>query len=191
MEKNRVEAFSDGVFAIIITVMVLELRAPQGTTWQSLAPVTNALLSYVLSFVYVGIYWNNHHHMMHLVSRVNGKIMWSNMHLLFWLSLVPFVTNWLGQSGFATVPVATYGVVLLMSGFAYFIMQSLIISDQGPDSKLKAAIGADLKGKMSVLLYLVAVVSCLWSAWVALGIYAFVAAMWFVPDRRIESHTHR
>jgi uncharacterized membrane protein len=186
MEKNRLEAFSDGVFAIIITIMVLELKAPRGTNLQALLSVKNALGSYALSFIFVAIYWNNHHHMMHTVSRVNGAMLWANMHLLFWLSLTPFVTEWIGLTRFAQVPVAAYGGVLLLAGVAYYILSRAIIRHQGVNSKLKEAVGADIKGKLSIVLYAIAIVSCLWSAWIAMGIYAFVAAVWFIPDRRIE-----
>ncbi len=188
MQKNRLEAFSDGVLAIIITIMVLELKIPHGDTWQDLQPLAGVFTSYVLSFVYIGIYWNNHHHMLHLVHKVNGRILWANMHLLFWLSLVPFVTGWLGENGFTKVPAAAYGFVLLMAGVAYFIVVQTIIGHQGSESPLRQAIGADLKGKLSVLIYAVAIAMSFVSEWIAMALYALVAAMWLIPDRRIERH---
>jgi uncharacterized membrane protein len=186
MGKNRLEAFSDGVIAIIITIMVLELKVPPGETINSLAPLIPVFLSYVLSFVYVGIYWNNHHHMLHTCKKVTGPILWANLHLLFWLSLFPFVTGWMGENHFASAPSAIYGVVLLMAAVAYFTLQQLIILSQGPDSILKKAIGGDWKGKGSPLLYLIAIPTAFWSHWVSQGLYVFVALIWLVPDRRIE-----
>jgi uncharacterized membrane protein len=186
MGKNRLEAFSDGVIAVIITIMVLELKVPHGESFQALSPVLPTLLVYVLSFVYVGIYWNNHHHMLHAVNRVNGAILWANLHLLFWLSLVPFTTGWMGENHFASAPSALYGFVLLMAGTAYWILQQLIIQSQGPGSILKEAIGGDWKGKLSPPLYMVAILCAFWSPWVSQGIYTLAALMWLAPDRRIE-----
>jgi TMEM175 potassium channel family protein len=186
MGKNRLEAFSDGVLAIIITIMVLELKVPHGENWAALRPLFPVLLSYVLSFVYLGIYWNNHHHMLHATQRVTGGILWANLHLLFWLSLFPFVTGWMGENHFAPAPVALYGVVLLMAAIAYFILQSAIIKSQGADSLLSRAVGRDMKGKVSPLLYFAAIIAACYAPWLAGGIYIFVALMWLVPDRRIE-----
>jgi len=186
MDKGRMEAFSDGVLAIIITIMVLELRAPHGTDVAALRPLLPVLLSYILSFVYLGIYWNNHHHMLHVTSRVGGSILWANLHLLFWLSLVPFVTGWMGENHFAPTPTALYGVVLLMAGIAYFILERTILAREGPDSVLRAAVGRDLKGKISPLLYLIAIPSAFVHQAIAGAIYVGVALMWLVPDRRIE-----
>ncbi len=186
MGKNRLEAFSDGVIAIIITIMVLDLRAPSGGSWAALAPLLPALLSYVLSFVYLGIYWNNHHHMLHAASGVTGAILWGNLHLLFWLSLFPATTAWMDGTRFAPIPVALYGIVLLMAAIAYWILQQLIVRSQGRDSILRRAIGRDWKGKISPFLYLLAVGLCGHWPRVALGIYASVALIWLVPDRRIE-----
>jgi uncharacterized membrane protein len=187
MGKGRLEAFSDGVIAIIITIMVLELKVPSAGTWAALAPLVPLLLSYVLSFVYLGIYWNNHHHMMHASSRVTGAILWANLHLLFWLSLFPAATAWMDVTDFAPIPVGLYGAVLLMAALAYWILQQLIIRSQGEDSLLARAVGADFKGKLSPLLYLLAIgLAAVGRAHAALGIYAAVACMWLVPDRRIE-----
>ncbi|HRW09522.1 MAG TPA: TMEM175 family protein [Caldilineaceae bacterium] len=186
MSKNRLEAFSDGVLAIVITIMVLEMKVPEGASWAALMAVWPVFLSYVLSFIYLGIYWNNHHHMLHTVKRVTGAILWANLHLLFWLSLVPFVTGWLGENHFAALPAALYGVVLLMAAIAYYILQQLIIAAQGTDSLLKAAIGTDWKGKSSPLIYLVAIPLALWLPWLALALYLLVALIWLVPDQRIE-----
>jgi len=187
MGKTRLEAFSDGVLAIIITIMVLELKVPHGADLAALQPVLPVLLSYVLSFVYIGIYWNNHHHMLHTVQRVNGGILWANLHLLFWLSLVPFVTGWMGENHFAALPVALYGGVLFMAGIAYLILQQAIIAAHGcEDALLNKAIGNDGKGKVSQLLYLIAIPTAFWSQWVAGAIYVLVAIMWLIPDRRIE-----
>jgi uncharacterized membrane protein len=192
MTKGRVEAFSDGVVAILITIMVLELRVPHGTDWQALRPLVPVLSSYLLSFVYLGIYWNNHHHVFHTVEQVNGKILWANLHLLFWLSLVPFTTGWMGENHFAAVPTAAYGVVLLAAGVAYLILEKTIIASQGPHSKLAAAVGfIDQKGRLSAVLYAVAIVCTFWNARVANAIYALVAAMWLVPDARIEKSMRR
>jgi uncharacterized membrane protein len=187
MSKGRLEAFSDGVIAILITIMVLELRVPHGTDWQALRPLVPVFLTYILSFVFLGIYWNNHHHMLHAADRINGKILWANLHLLFWLSLVPFVTGWMGENQFASLPTAVYGGVLLLAGVAYTILQKAIIGAHGPGSKLAAAVGRDLKGKLSTGLYAVAIPLAFVHEWIADGIYVFVAFMWLVPDRRIES----
>ena len=186
MGKTRLEAFSDGVIAIIITIMVLELRVPHGEDMRALAPLIPVFFSYVLSFVYLGIYWNNHHHMLHAVHRVTGPMLWANLHLLFWLSLVPFVTGWMGENHFAAVPSAIYGLVMLMAAIAYYILQQLIIASQGPDSILRRAVGGDWKGKLSPVLYTLAIPLAFWSRWLALGIYVLVALIWLVPDRRIE-----
>jgi uncharacterized membrane protein len=185
--KGRLEAFSDGVIAIIITIMVLELKVPHGETVNALSPLVPIFLSYVLSFVYVGIYWNNHHHMLHASSRVTGPVLWANLHLLFWLSLFPFVTGWMGENHFAPVPTALYGVVLLMAAVAYLVLQQAIIASEGPDSLLQRAVGRDWKGKLSLTLYLAAIVATLWSCWVAQAIFVLVALVWLVPDRRIEN----
>ena len=186
MGRNRLEAFSDGVIAIIITIMVLELKVPHETGIDALAPLVPVLLSYVLSFVYLGIYWNNHHHMLHVVRTVNGPILWANLHLLFWLSLVPFATAWMGETHFAAVPAAVYGVILLMAALAYYILQQCIIASQGGNSILRQAVGRDWKGKLSPVLYAVAIVSTAVSPWIAMAIYTLVAVMWLIPDRRIE-----
>jgi uncharacterized membrane protein len=186
MRTNRLEAFSDGVLAIIITIMVLELKAPHGEDLDALRPLVPVFLSYVLSFVYLGIYWNNHHHMLHACSRVNGRILWANLHLLLWLSLFPFATAWMGENHFAATPSAVYGVVLLTAAIAYWVLQQQIIAADGPDSLLKRAIGSDWKGKLSPLLYVLAIVASFWLQWVAQGIYVAAALIWLVPDRRIE-----
>ncbi len=186
MGKSRLEAFSDGVIAIIITIMVLELKVPHGTGLESLAPLAPVFASYVLSFVNLGIYWNNHHHMLHTVRTVTGGILWANLHLLFWLSLIPFVTGWMGENHFAPMPTAIYGVVLLMAGIAYFILQRQIIRSQGPHSLLAAAIGRDWKGRMSPVLYAIAIPAAWLNQWIAGALYAGVAVMWLIPDRRIE-----
>ena len=187
MEKNRLEAFSDGVLAIIITIMVLELRAPKGATIDALAPEVPAFLSYVLSFIYVGIYWNNHHHLFQITRKVSAGILWSNLHLLFWLSLFPFATAWMGENRPAPVPTAVYGVVLLMAAMAWYILQTTIISHEGcRESPLAAALGRDYKGKLSPILYLAAIPLAFVSTWIANALYTFVALLWLVPDRRIE-----
>jgi uncharacterized membrane protein len=186
MSKNRLEAFSDGMFAIIITIMVLEMKVPPGGTFQALTPLIPVFLTYVLSFAYLGIYWNNHHHMLHTLEKVTGAILWANLHLLFWLSLIPFTTGWMGENHFAATPSALYGVVLFMAAMAYFILQQLIIASQGPDSLLKKAIGSDWKGKLSPVLYVAAIPASFWLHWVAQGIYVLVALIWLIPDRRIE-----
>jgi uncharacterized membrane protein len=186
MGKGRLEAFSDGVVAIIITIMVLELRVPHAPTLEAIRPLLPVFLSYVLSFIYVGIYWNNHHHMLTAVKSVNGPILWANLHLLFWLSVVPFVSAWMGENHLSTAPVALYGVVLFMCAIAYMLLQRLLVRHEGPDSTLAQAMGADLKGKLSPLLYLVALVAALWQPLVSIALYVLVAAVWFIPDRRIE-----
>ncbi len=187
-EKNRLEAFSDGVIAILITIMVLELKIPHGDNFETLVPMYPILLSYVLSFIYVGIYWNNHHHMLRLCKQINGKILWANLHLLFWLSLIPFATGWLGENHFAKIPSAFYGFILLMTAIAYLILQSAIICVEQNASQLKAAIGKDIKGKLSSVLYLLAIGASFASEWMAMILYVLVALMWLVPDRRIEKH---
>ncbi len=186
MKATRLEAFSDGVIAIIITVMVLGMRAPNGTEWSALVPVIPVFLTYLMSFVYLAIYWNNHHHMLHVTERVNGRILWANLHLLFWLSLVPFVTAWMGENHFGARPTALYGGVLLMAAVAYTVLQATIVSTQGPESRLRKAVGRDRKGKASLLLYAAAIGLSFWNHWVSVGIYIFVALLWLVPDRRIE-----
>ena len=188
MTKVRLEAFSDGVIAIIITIMVLELRVPHGDDWASLRPLTPVFLSYVLSFIFIGIYWSNHHHMLHLTTRINGGILWANLHLLFWLSTVPFVTGWMGENHFAQFPTAVYGVVLLLSAIAYTILQRTIIAEQGPESPLKAAVGSDAKGKLSALMYAAAIPLAFVHQGIAQAIYVLNALIWLVPDRRIEHH---
>ncbi len=187
MGKNRLEAFSDGVIAIIITIMVLEMKVPHGETVDALLPLFPVFLSYILSFIYVGIYWNNHHHMLHTVKRVSGSVLWANLHLLFWLSLFPFATGWLGENHFAALPSALYGMVLLMAACAYFILQHAIISSEGEKSLLKTAVGQDRKGKVSLVLYIIAVIAAFWLTWVAHLIYIAVAIMWLIPDQRIEN----
>ncbi len=186
MSTNRMETFFDGVVAIIITIMVLEMKVPHGDSIETLSPLVPVLLSYVLSFVYLGIYWNNHHHMMHASRRVTGPMLWANLHLLFWLSLVPFTTGWMGENHFTTVPVAAYGLVLLMAAIAYFILQQTIITSQGEGSLLKKAIGSDWKGKLSPVLYVAALILAFVSPWVSEAIFVAVAIIWVVPDRRIE-----
>jgi uncharacterized membrane protein len=186
MEKNRLEAFSDGVMAIIITIMVLELKVPHGSTFEVLKPLLPVLLSYILSFIYAGIYWNNHHHLLYSAKHVSGGILWANLHLLFWLSLLPFATGWMGENHLAALPTAAYGLVLLMSAIAYFILQRAIIAQQGDDSVLAKALGSDLKGKISPLCYLAAIPLSFFSPIAASCLYVFVALMWLIPDRRIE-----
>ena len=186
MGKGRLEAFSDGVIAIIITIMVLDMKVPQGESFGALRPLLPVFLSYLLSFLYVGIYWNNHHHMLHATTRVTGPILWANLNLLFWLSLFPFATGWMGENHFALPPSALYGFVLLMAGIAYFILQQAIIAAQGPTSVLRKAIGNDWKGKLSPLLYVVGIGSSLLSSRAAQVIYVVVAVLWLIPDRRIE-----
>ena len=186
MGKTRLEAFSDGVLAIIITIMVLELKVPHGENFATLAPLIPVFLSYVLSFIYVGIYWNNHHHLLHASTKVTGPMLWANLHLLFWLSMFPFATGWMGENHFAPMPAALYGAVLLMAAIAYWLLQKLIIASQGQDSLLKKAIGGDWKGKMSPVVYGLAIPLAFWSQWISLGLYVLVALVWLVPDRRIE-----
>jgi len=186
MGKARLEAFSDGVIAIIITIMVLELKVPHGADIEALQPLLPVFLSYVLSFVFIGIYWNNHHHMLHTVKHVNGAILWANLHLLFWLSLVPFVTGWMGENHFAALPTALYGVDMLMAGFAYWILQNCIISAHGgKDSLLGKAVGKDRKGIASQLIYVIAIPAAFWSQWLAGALFVAVAVMWLIPDQRI------
>ena len=187
MGKGRLEAFSDGVIAIIITIMVLEMKVPHGDSLEALLPLVPVFLSYVLSFVYVGIYWNNHHHMLHACVKVSGSVLWANLHLLFWLSLFPFATGWMGENHFAAMPSALYGVVLLMAAVAYWMLQQTIIASEGPASVLKSAIGGDWKGKLSPLLYIAAIASAFWVQWLALALYVLAALLWLVPDRRIEN----
>ena len=186
MTKGRLEAFSDGVIAILITIMVLELHTPDGTSWQALRHELPALLTYVLSFVYLGIYWNNHHHLMAAVSRVSGEVLWANLHLLFWLSLIPFSTAWMSERRFPPVPTAFYGIVLLAASIAYLILQSTLLRAEGDESQLRAAIGSDVKGKLSVVLYCLGIALTFANRWVGLSIYVAVALIWLVPDRRLE-----
>ena len=187
MNKGRLEAFSDGVIAIIITIMVLELKVPHGEGFEALKPVVPTLLMYLLSFVYVGIYWNNHHHMLHACGKVSGSVLWANLHLLFWLSLLPFVTSWSGQNHFAPIPTAMYGVILIMCACAYTILQMCIIRFQGQGSKLAAAVGNDMKGRLSLAFYALGIpLALLQYPWISMGLYIVVALMWLVPDRRIE-----
>lgn len=191
MGKSRLEAFSDGVIAIIITIMVLEMKVPHGDAPGALAPLVPVFMSYVLSFVYIGIYWNNHHHMLHTCTRVTGGILWANLHLLFWLSLLPFVTGWMGENHFAAAPSALYGGVLLAAAIAYWILQQMIIATQGSGSPLKGAIGHDWKGKLSPVLYVLGIISTFFWSWVAQALYVTVALLWLVPDRRIEQSLYR
>ena len=187
MNKGRLEAFSDGVIAILITIMVLELKIPHGADLDALRPVLPVFLTYVLSFVFLGIYWNNHHHMLQAAGQINGGILWANLHLLFWLSLVPFVTGWMGENHFAPLPTAVYGAVLLMSAIAYTLLQTLIVAEQGADSALARALGGDGKGKISMVMYVVAIPSAFVHQWIADALYVGVALIWLIPDRRIES----
>jgi uncharacterized membrane protein len=187
MQSTRLEAFSDAVIAIVITIMVLEFAIPHEGDWEALRPLVPKFLTYALSFVFLGIYWNNHHHLLQVVERVNGRILWANLHLLFWLSLTPFVTGWMGENDFASETVAAYGGVLLLAAIAYYILQTLILKAHGPGFRLRTALGKDMKGKVSPVLYLSAIPLAFVSRWVAVGIYVFVALMWLVPDRRIES----
>ena len=186
METNRLEAFSDGVLAIVITIMVLELKLPRGAQFAALIPLIPVFSSYVLSFIYVGIYWNNHHHLLHTTRRVSAGILWSNLHLLFWLSLFPFATAWMGENHVAPAPTAAYGVVLLLAAIAYYILQCAIIAHEGRSSLLASALGRDWKGKLSPVIYLTAIPLAFVSPWIANGLYTFVALLWLVPDRRIE-----
>jgi TMEM175 potassium channel family protein len=186
MSKGRLEAFSDGVIAIIITIMVLELKTPTGHDLSALRPLIPVILSYLLSFVHLGIYWNNHHHLLQAAHHVSGPILWANLHLLFWLSLVPFVTAWVGESHFAPWPVALYGTVLSLAGFAYYLLTKALIARHGAESAIAVALGRDLKGQLSVVLYMAAIVLAFVNAWIAVAIYASIAIIWIVPDRRIE-----
>ena len=186
MNKSRFEAFSDGVIAIIITIMVLEMKVPHGESVNALLTLVPVFLSYILSFVYLGIYWNNHHHMLHATSAVTGSMLWANLHLLFWLSLIPFTTGWMGENHFAPAPVALYGLVLLLAAIAYRILQQSIIASQGHESVLKKAIGSDWKGKLSLALYAAAIPIAFVSRWISLAIYLLIALSWFIPDKRIE-----
>ena len=186
MNKTRLEAFSDGVIAILITIMVLELRIPEGADWTALRPVLPVFITYVLSFVILGIYWTNHHHLIHTADRINGGILWSNLHLLFWLSLIPFATGWMGRNNFAPLPTAVYGGVLLLCAIGYTILERMIIAAQGPQSRLKEAIGGDVKGYVSLAMYAAAVPLAFVNRWLAYALYVGVALIWFIPDRRIE-----
>ena len=186
MNKGRLEAFSDGVMAIIITIMVLEIKVPHGEQWATLRPLVSIFLSYILSFIYVAIYWNNHHHMLHTCKKVTGPILWANLHLLFWLSLIPFSTGWMGENHFAQIPTALYGVVLCCAAFAYWILKSIIIKSQGEHSLLKRAVGGDWKGRVSPAIYLAGILLSAYSQWVSLSLYVLVALLWLIPDRRIE-----
>jgi uncharacterized membrane protein len=186
MRKGRMEAFSDGVLAIIITIMVLELKVPRGADPAALIPVLPIFLCYVMSFVYLGIYWNNHHHLLQAIEHVDGRVLWSNLHLLFWLSLIPFATGWMGENNFASWPVALYGLVLLLAAIAYSILTRALIFLHGRDSNLATALGRDFKGKVSIVIYLLAIPLAFVSSWLACGLYVLVAVMWFIPDRRIE-----
>lgn len=187
MNKGRMEAFTDGVMAIIITIMVLELKVPEGGEFENLKSIIPTLSSYVLSFIYVGIYWNNHHHMMQTVQQVSGRVLWANMHLLFWLSLIPFVTGWMGVNQFTSATVCLYGVVLLCAAIAYFILQKAIIKIHGTDGLLAKALGKDLKGKISPVLYVIGIAGAFFSIWISASIYILVAIMWLIPDKRIEN----
>ena len=186
MSSGRMEAFSDGVFAIIITIMVLELKIPREANWNALLPVGPVFLGYVLSFVFLGIYWSNHHHLLQAVEKVNGRVLWANLHLLFWLSLIPFVTGWMGENKFAAVPVALYGIVLLLAAIAYFILARALLSIHSKDSVLATALGRDFKGKVSMVIYLVAIPLAFERSWLACALYVLVAVMWLAPDPRIE-----
>ena len=188
MTKTRLEAFSDGVIAILITIMVLELHTPEGTSWHALRHELPVLLAYVLSFVYLGIYWNNHHHMLAAVSRVSGVTLWANLHLLFWLSLIPFSTAWMSEHHFPPIPTAVYGIVLLAAAIAYYILQTTLLRTEGEASRLRAALGADLKGKISPLLYCLGIGLSFVNQWIGLAIYVAVALIWLVPDARVERH---
>ena len=190
MSKGRLEAFSDGVIAILITIMVLELKVPEGADWQALRPLVPVSLTYVLSFVFLGIYWNNHHHMLQAAHRINGGILWANLHLLFWLSLVPFVTGWMGENHFAPIPTAVYGAVLLFAAIAYTILARAMVLEEGPGSKLAEAVGRDRKGHASLMLYAAAIPLAFVNQWIADAIYVSVVLIWLVPDRRIEARLH-
>lgn len=186
MHKGRLEAFSDGVIAIILTIMVLEMKVPHGAEFEDLKPIAPVFLSYILSFIYIGIYWNNHHHLLQATQKVSGPVLWANLHLLFWLSLTPFATAWMGENHFAAGPVALYGVVLFFAGVAYYILSQTLLRLHSHDSALKRAIGSDFKGKISVIVYAIAIALSFYSPWSAYTLYMLVAAIWFVPDRRIE-----
>ena len=186
MGTGRLEAFSDGVIAIIITIMVLELKAPHGSGFDALLPIIPVFLIYVLSFIYVGIYWNNHHHMLYAAEKISGAALWANLHLLFWLSLIPFVTAWVHETHLVPAPVALYGFVLLMAAVAYFILARILVRDNGPNSALAKAFGRDTKGRLSIVLYVAGIALSLWHAWMAVAVYVLVAVMWITPDRRIE-----
>jgi uncharacterized membrane protein len=187
MSKGRLEAFSDGVFAILITILVLELKIPHGADWEALAPLLPVFLSYVLSFLFIGIYWNNHHHMLHAADRIDGRILWANQHLLFWLSLIPFATGWIGENHFAPLPTAVYGAVLFFAGIAYVLLQGAIIKNQGEGSRLKAAVGDDVKGKLSALMLGSAIPLAFVNRWISAALFVAIVVMWFIPDRRIEA----
>jgi uncharacterized membrane protein len=184
--KSRMEAFSDGVIAVIITIMVLEMRAPLGSHLSALRPLIPVFLSYVMSFVFLGIYWSNHHHMLQAVRSVNGSILWANLHLLFWLSLTPFVTNWMGETHFARWPVMVYGIVLLLAAIAYYVLARTLVAHHGPESALAVALGSDFKGRISIVMYLVAIAAAFAAPWISYTLYAAVALMWLIPDRRFE-----
>ena len=186
MEKGRLQSFSDGVIAIIITIMVLELKIPSGDNILALKPLIPIFISYVLSYIYIGIYWNNHHHMFYAVHKVSGSVLWANLHLLFWLSLIPFVTGWVGENHFTTVPVALYGCVLFMSALAWTLLSRILIKQHGKTSLIATAFGKDLKGTLSLIIYAIAVSAAFFNPWISLGLYVIVAVMWFVPDKRIE-----
>lgn len=186
MNKGRLEAFSDGVLAIILTIMVLEIKVPQGSDFEAIKPMLPVMSSYVLSFIYIGIYWNNHHHLMHTVKYVSGNILWANLHLLFWLSLVPLVTNWMGKNPSAPLPMALYGFMLLMASIAFWILQQQILKKHGKDSLLAQALGNNFKGKLSPILYLIAIISTCYSEWISITLYTLVAFIWLIPDKRIE-----
>lgn len=188
MGKGRLEAFSDGVIAIIITIMVLELKVPHGDDWQTLGKLAPVFFSYVLSFIFVGIYWNNHHHLLHIAERINGRVLWANLHLLFWLSLVPFVSGWMGENHFGASPVALYGVVMLMAGFAYFLLSQSLVAIHSAESRLVVAVGKDRKGIASLVLYIAAILVSIYLPWAAIVLYIVVAIMWLIPDKRIEKH---
>ena len=188
MTKTRLEAFSDGVIAILITIMILELKIPHGTTWNALAPVLPSFLTYILSYVFLGIYWTNHHHMIHATERISGGVLWANLHLLFWLSLVPFTTGWMGENHNAPLPTAVYGIVLVLAAIAYTILQNTIIAQQGPHSRLALAVGSDRKGKVSIVLYAIAIPAAFVNQLISDALYVIVALIWLVPDRRIEAH---
>nr|WP_121269288.1 TMEM175 family protein [Pedobacter schmidteae] len=190
MNKNRLEAFSDGVLAIIITIMVLELKIPHGTSLETLVPLIPVFMSYVLSFIYIGIYWNNHHHMMQVVKKVNGSVLWANLHLLFWLSLFPFATAWMGENHYETWPVVIYGCVMLMASVAYYVLVRTLSKLHGPESDVAHAYGKDVKGKVSTSIYVIAIVGSFLSPWIGVACYILVAAIWFIPDTRVEKTIH-